>query len=119
MFDNNYGTALTRPDFDWSVIDGISTEFSSDTARSQYRRYLVDENAGTYTEVSSFDVPYSPYVSSAQELDNGNILIDSGMQGLFGQYSPDGSPVAQYRMTLSSSYIYRVYSYDFSGFYFA
>ena len=101
------------------VIDGISTEFSSDTARSQYRRYLVDENAGTYTEVSSFDVPYSPYVSSAQELDNGNILIDSGMQGLFGQYSPDGSPVAQYRMTLSSSYIYRVYSYDFSGFYFA
>lgn len=119
MFDNNYGIALTRPDFGWSVIDGISTEFSSDTARSQYRRYLVDENAGTYTEVSSFDVPYSPYVSSAQELDNGNILIDSGMQGLFGQYSPDGSLVAQYRMTLSSSYIYRVYSYDFSGFYFA
>ena len=84
----------------------------------------MDENAGTYTEVSSFDVPYSPYVSSAQELDNaifhnGNILIDSGMQGLFGQYSPDGSLVAQYRMTLSSSYIYRVYSYDFSGFYFA
>lgn len=119
MFDNNYGIALTRPDFGWSVIDGISTEFSSDTARSQYRRYLVDENAGTYTEVSSFDVPYSPYVSSAQELDNGNILIDSGMQGLFGQYSPDGSLVTQYRMTLSSSYIYRVYSYDFSGFYFA
>lgn len=87
MFNNNFGTALTRPEFDWSVIDGISTEFSSDTARSQYRKYLVDENAGTYSEVSSFDVPYSPYVSSAQELDNGNILIDSGMKGLFGQYS--------------------------------
>lgn len=27
--------------------------------------------------------------------------------------------VAQYNMTLSTSYIYRVYSYDFSGFYFA
>ena len=119
MFDNNYGTSLTRPDFDWSVIDGISTEFSSDTARSQYRRYLVDENAGTYTETVSFDVPYSPYVSSAQELGNGNILVDSGMQGVFGQYSSDGDLVAQYRMALSSSYIYRVYAYDFSGFYFA
>ena len=71
MFDNNFGTSLTRPDFDWSVIDGISTELSSDTANSRYRKYLVNENAGTYTEVSSFVVPYSPYVSSAQELDNG------------------------------------------------
>ena len=95
MFDNNFGTSLTRPDFDWTVIDGISTELSSDTAESQYRKYLVDENAGTYTEVSSFDVPYSPYVSSAQELDNGQILIDSGMKGLFGQYDEDGDLLAQ------------------------
>lgn len=119
MFDNNFGTSLTRPDFDWSVIDGISTELSSDTANSQYRKYLVNENAGTYTEVSSFDVPYSPYVSSAQELDNGQILIDSGMKGLFGQYNKDGDLLAQFKMTLNSAYIYRVYKYDFSGFYFA
>lgn len=119
MFDNNFGTSLTRPDFDWSVIDGISTELSSDRAKSQYRRYLVDENAGTYTEVSSFDVPYSPYVGSAQELDNGQILIDSGMKGLFGQYNKDGDLLAQFKMTLNSAYIYRVYKYDFSGFYFA
>ena len=119
MFDNNFGTSLTRPNFDWTVIDGISTELSSDTAKSQYRKYLVDENAGTYTEVSSFDVPYSPYVSSAQELDNGQILIDSGMKGLFGQYSSDGTLLSEFRMTLNTSYIYRVYSYDFQGFYFA
>lgn len=119
MFDNNFGTSLTRPDFDWTVIDGISTELSSDTAESQYRKYLVDENADTYTEVSSFDVPYSPYVSSAQELDNGQILIDSGMKGLFGQYDEDGDLLAQFHMTLNSAYIYRVYKYDFSGFYFA
>lgn len=79
----------------------------------------VDENAGTYTEVSSFAVPYSPYVSSAQELDNGQILIDSGMKGLFGQYDEDGDLLAQFHMTLNSAYIYRVYKYDFSGFYFA
>lgn len=119
MFDNNFGTSLTRPDFDWTVIDGISTKLSSDRAKSQYRKYLVDENAGTYTEVSSFDVPYSPYVSSAQELDNGQILIDSGMKGLFGQYNEYGDLLAQFKMTLNSAYIYRVYKYNFSGFYFA
>lgn len=119
MFDNNFGTSLTRPDFDWSVIDGISTELSSDTANSRYRKYLVNENAGTYTEVSSFDVPYSPYVSSALELDNGQILIDSGMKGLFGQYNEYGDLLAQFKMTLNSAYIYRVYKYNFSGFYFA
>ena len=122
MFDNNYGSAQTRPDFDWTVIDGIVTQYSIATegAYSQYRRYLVDENAGTYTEVNAFDVPYSPLVSSAQELDGGRVLIDSGLQGLFGVYvESTGEPLAQYRMKLNTSYIYRVYEYDFKGFYFA
>lgn len=122
MFDNNYGSAQTRPDFDWTVIDGIVTEYSIATegAYSQYRRYLVDENAGTYTEVNAFDVPYSPLVSSAQELDGGRVLIDSGLQGLFGVYDEStGELLAQYRMKLNTSYIYRVYQYDFKGFYFA
>ena len=122
MFDNNYGSAQTRPDFDWTVIDGIVTKYSIATegAYSQYRRYLVDENAGTYTEVNAFDVPYSPLVSSAQELDGGRVLIDSGLQGLFGVYDEStGELLAQYRMKLNTSYIYRVYQYDFRGFYFA
>lgn len=121
MFDNNFGYAMTRPDYDWTTIADISTAKSSKDkdSRSQYRRYLVDENADTYTEVSAFDVPYSPYVSSAQELDNGNILIDTGMQGLFGVYDTDGDLLAQYKMALNTSYVYRVYQYDFKGFYFA
>lgn len=122
MFDNNYGSAQTRPDFDWTVIDGIVTKYSIATegAYSQYRRYLVDENAGTYTEVNAFDVPYSPLVSSAQKLDGGCVLIDSGLQGLFGVYDEStGELLAQYRMKLNTSYIYRVYQYDFKGFYFA
>ena len=122
MFDNNYGSAQTRPDFDWTVIDGIVTKYSIATegAYSQYRRYLVDESAGTYTEVNAFDVPYSPLVSSAQELDGGRVLIDSGLQGLFGVYDEStGELLAQYRMKLNTSYIYRVYEYDFKGFYFA
>lgn len=122
MFDNNYGSAQTRPDFDWTVIDGIQTAYNANTegAYSQYRRYLVDENAGSYTEINAFDVPYSPLVSSAQELNDGRVLIDSGMQGLFGVYDETtGDLLAQYRMKLNTTYIYRVYWYDFQGFYFA
>ena len=121
MFDNNFGYAMTRPDFDWTVIDGISTAQSSkdESSRSQFRKYLVDEQAGTYSEVQSFDVPYSPYVSSAQELSDDLNLVDSGMQGLFGVYDDAGQLEAQYRMALNTSYIYRVYSYGFEGFYFA
>ena len=85
MFDNDFGYAMTRPDFDWTMIDGISTAQSSkdENSNSQFRKYLVDENAGTYTEVQDFDVPYSPYVSSAQELSDDLNLVDIGMQGLF------------------------------------
>ncbi|WP_169171464.1 aryl-sulfate sulfotransferase [Bifidobacterium oedipodis] len=121
MFDNNFGYAMTRPDFDWTVIDGISTAQSSkdESSHSQFRKYLVDEQAGTYTEVQSFDVPYSPYVSSAQELSDDLNFVDSGMQGIFGVYNDDGQLEAQYHMELNTSYIYRVYSYGFKGFYFA
>ena len=121
MFDNNFGYAMTRPDYDWTTIKGISTAQSAkdENSNSQFRKYLVDENAGTYTEVQSFDVPYSPYVSSAQEIDDDVNLVDTGMQGVFGLYDDDGDLEAQYRMALSTSYIYRVYDYDFKGFYFA
>ena len=64
-------------------------------------------------------MPYSPYVSSAQELSDDLNLVDIGMQGLFGVYDDDGNLKAQYKMVLSSGYIYRVYQYGFRGFYFA
>lgn len=120
MFDNNYGSAMTRSDFDWNIIDGIVTDTSNPDATSLFRKYLIDEDAGTYTEVDQFDVPFSALVSSVQELADGHILIDSGGKGLFGQYDTDGDLLVQYYMEPNSqSYIYRVYSYDFDGFYFA
>lgn len=121
LFDNSFGYAMTRPDYDWTTIKGLSTSQSATDAdsRSRLRKYLVDENDGTYTEVNSFKVPYSPYVSSVQEIDDDLNLVDSGMQGLFGIYDSDGTLQAQYAMKLATSYIYRVYLYDFQGFYFA
>ena len=122
MFNNNYGSSNTRPDYDWaSHVDGIETSMSSDGS-SKYYKYLVNENARTYELVNSFDVPFSPLVSSVQELSGGTgntILVDSGMKGVFGVYDTDGNLISQWRMTLLDSIIYRVYAYDFSGFYFA
>lgn len=121
LYDNGFGYAMTRPDYDWTTIKGLATKASPKTenASSHLRKYLVDEKAGTYSEINSFDVPYSAYVSSVQEIGNELNLVDSGMQGLFGVYDDDGNLQAQYKMALASSYIYRVYLYDFQGFYFA
>lgn len=117
LFNNNLGYSESRPDYDWGQIDQIATDLSSGTT-SCYYRYKVDENAGTYTLVQSFEVPFSGYVSSVQECED-TILVDSGMQGLIGEYKEDGTLVKQFQMNLSKYYIYRVYHYDFSGYLFA
>ena len=116
LFNNNLGYSESRPDYDWSQIDQIATDLSSGTT-SYYYKYKVDENAGTYTLVQSFEVPFSGYVSSAQECED-TILVDSGMQGLIGEYKEDGTLVKQFQMNLSKYYIYRVHKYDFSGYLF-
>ncbi|MCH4159798.1 MAG: aryl-sulfate sulfotransferase [Bifidobacterium sp.] len=119
MFDNNYGSSNTRSDYDWAAnTEGINTTYVSN-GTSRYYKYLVDENAKTYKLVSSFNVPYSPIVSSAQDLSNGTILIDSGVPGVFGVYDTDGTLISQWKMKLRKNIVYRVYEYDFHNFYFA
>ena len=44
MFDNDFGYAMTRPDFDWTMIDGISTAQSSKDENNPAAS-TVDENA--------------------------------------------------------------------------
>ena len=64
----------------------------------------------------SFEVPYSGYVSSAQNLET-NTVIDSGFKGLFAEYDKDHELIASYTMNVEK-FIYRVYKYNFDGFYF-
>lgn len=119
MFDNNYGSSNTRPDYDWAAnTPDINTSMTKYTT-SDYDKYLVNEKTGTYQLVSTFKVPFSPLVSSAQDLSNGNILIDSGMRGIFGVYTSNGKLISQWKMNLRQNIIYRVYQYDFHDFYFA
>ena len=116
LFNNNFGTSNSNLSYDWEQIDGIETSME-DGKISYYYKYKVDENKGTYSLVQSFVVPYSAYVSSAQEYD-GNIIIDSGMQGIFGEYDSNGNLIQEFQMNLADEYIYRVYKYDFQNFYF-
>ena len=109
MFNNNIGVSETRPDFDWRVIDGIQSE-AVDGTTSYYYKYLVDETAGSYELVERFEVPYSGYVSSVQEIGD-NVVADSGMQGIWGEYDSEDDLIRSFTME-KESFIYRVYKYE-------
>ena len=94
MFDNNIGISETRPDYDWSSI-GLKVSSAVDGKNSKYYKYLVDENEGTFELVDSFKVPYSGYVSSAQETGD-NVLVDSGLKGTFTEYDADHKAIVTY-----------------------
>ena len=105
LFDNNLGISTSNTDIPWSTFEGLSTSGSDENGTSHYYKYLVDEEAGTYTLLESIDLPYSAYVSSVQLLDD-HVITDSGMQGVFQEYDAE-------------NYLYRVYKYTFEGFYFS
>ena len=107
LFNNNYGVSTTRSDYDQTQIESVS----------YFYQYLVDENEGTYSLVQSFEIPYSGIVSSVQRVDD-YIITDSGMQGVLGIYDAQGNLLKQYKSMLNKKYIYRIYYYDFDGFYF-
>lgn len=109
MFNNNIGVSETRPEFDWTVIPGVQDSASDGTA-SYFYKYLVDEEKGTYQLTERFELPYSGYVSSVQEIGN-NIVADSGMQGVFGEYDSSGELIRSFTME-KESFIYRVYKYN-------
>ena len=46
LYNNNYGSSVTREDFPWDNYQGVG-DFTDGYA-SQYYKYLVDENKGTY-----------------------------------------------------------------------
>lgn len=116
MFNNNIGYSETRPDYDWSSI-GLTESSAKNGRTSYYYKYLIDENAKTFKLVDSFEVPYSGYVSSAQDL-NGHTLVDSGLKGTFTEYDENHQAIVTYQMDIEK-FIYRVYKYNFNGFYFS
>lgn len=115
MFNNNFGKSSTNPSYDWKSI-GVPTETDDETATSYYYKYLVDEKNNTYELVESFEVPYSPYVSSAQQIDD-TIIVDSGIAFNFQEYDSNNELIQSFTME-GENYLYRVYKYTFDDFYF-
>ena len=116
MYNNNIGYSESQPDSSWSSI-GLTDDTGKGGDTSYYYRYLVDENKGTFELTDSFAVPYSGYVSSAQDIGE-NTVMDSGTSGIFGEYDSSHKLIRSFSIDVEK-FIYRVYKYDFNGFYFS
>lgn len=118
LYNNNFAWAKSRPQFDWSVYPGAgATLTGTENDHSYYYKYLVDENAKSYTLVNSFPVPYSSIVSSVEDMGNGNYVTSSGMSNTFCEYDENGRLIRQYNYD-SQKYCYRVFKYTFENFWF-
>ena len=114
MYNNNYGSSVTRESFPWDEYLGVGT--FEEGERSMYYRYLVDEKKGTYKLVKSFDVDYSSIVSSIQDIGS-NHITSSGRSTCYGEYDKYGNLIRKYNYT-SKKYAYRVFKYDFDKIWF-
>ena len=113
MYNNNVGIStdyVNEIDYEAEGLTHIEDTSDEEGVYSYYYKYLVDENAGTFELVDSFEVPYSGYNSSSQEYGD-NIVIDSGMIGVIGEYDSEGELIRQYTMEIQTL-LYRVYKYD-------
>ena len=108
LYNNNIGISTTNPDFDWSSI-GLTISSAVDGDASYYYQYFVDENEGTFELVDSFEVAYSGYVSSVQNIGS-NTVVDSGLAGYFAEYDENHELIAGFSMD-TEKFIYRVYKY--------
>lgn len=118
MFDNNYWALSTRDGYT-PDIDGtdVSTDMYNGEASHAYR-YLVDEAAGTYELVASFDVPYSSIVSNVSHApESDNYVVNSGISMVFGEYDAEGNLIKEfsYECDLQG---YRAFKHDFVGYWF-
>ena len=114
LYNNNYASSVTRESFPWDNYQGVG-DFTDGYA-SQYYKYLVDENKGTYKLVKQFDVAYSSIVSSIQDVGD-NHVTSSGRSNCYAEYDNNGVLIKQFNYT-SQKYAYRVFKYDFDKIWF-
>lgn len=119
MYNNNYW-GLSSRDFELDVADTVGTDlYDGGGNDSQVYIYRIDENAGTYSLESSFDVPYSSIVSNASLYGEQNHwIVNSGVSMVFGEYDAQGTLIREYAYECTMQN-YRTIKYDFTGFWFA
>src|SRR5690625_7606381 len=91
MFNNNHWFMGTRDEEVWADI-GPDTAYPGDLdGQSHILRYLVDENAGTFSEDLRVDVAYSSVVSNVQRIGGDSLenpmVVNSGKANEIGRAS--------------------------------
>lgn len=112
LYNNNYWSTNSR-DVTLELEESVSTDlYGSDGITSQVYVYRIDENEGTYSLQSSFDVPYSSIVSNGSLCeDSDHWVVNSGMAMVFGEYDEDGVLIRQYEYECTMQN-YRTFKYD-------
>ena len=118
FYNNNYWSNSTREDgYSPDLPDSVGTGLYAEGEQYSYVYfYLIDENAGTFTLVDSFSVPYSSVVSNAQDTGE-TYVVNSGVDQTFGEYDADGTLIRSYQYECLMNG-YRVMKSDFVGFWF-
>lgn len=116
VYDNNYYAMSSRDNFQVEVPEDVGTANMEDGVDSHVYYYLVDEGAGTFTLVDSFDLPYSSLVSNAQWRGD-SYTVNNGVHQCFEEYDQQGSLIRQYKYTCTANG-YRVMKDDFEGYWF-
>ena len=117
-FYNNNNAVCSSRDYDYSADTSYSGTYSgTEGETSYYYKYLVDENARTFELVEQIPVTYSGYVSSVQKLGS-SLLIDSGSVFTAVELDDSNTPI-QTLVGTGDTWWYRVFKYDYSGFWFA
>ena len=93
MFNNNYGSIVTRPDLNWDNYPDVGSYEEGET--SYFYKYKVNDEDKTYELDESLEIPYSSIVSSVQIYDD-NLIVGSGMDNSFGEYDEDGNLIKQF-----------------------
>lgn len=119
MFNNNYANQSS-----YSINKEIykdlgitNTEVNTGT-KSMFYKYKINEDNKSFELVDSFIVSYSGINGNAQVLDNGNILIDSAINGQFSEYDSNHNAIKSFKVKLNKNQVYRVYKYTFNDYWF-
>ena len=119
MFNNNYANQASYSiNKDVYKDLGITNTDTVTGTKSMFYKYKIDEVNKNFELVDSFIVSYSGINGNAQVLDNGNILIDSAINGQFSEYDSNHNAIKSFKVKLNKNQVYRVYKYTFNDYWF-
>lgn len=118
LYDNHIGGTPSRPDFDYSQVEGdLGTSLKKGTA-SYFCRYLVNEVSKTWQQEEMTELEYSGYGGSAQLEKNGHLITDTAGRFRYSEFDKNRVLINSFTGS-GTQYLGRVFKYDFKGFYFA